>query len=61
MTWHIWLGLTFVVIGVVWGIIAGALGGAYFDAGLVGNAVLSVLGFGLIFYRLFIVWVLGKK
>ena len=61
MTWHIWLGLTLVVIGLLWGVIAGSLGGTYFEVGFAGNAILSTVGFGLIFYRLFIVWVLGKK
>jgi cytochrome b len=61
MTWHVWVGLVLVVLGVIWGAIGGAAGGDSYGAAVIGNAVLSVTGFGLIAYRIFVVWVRGKK
>jgi hypothetical protein len=46
---------------VIWGAIGGAAGGDSYGAAVIGNAVLSVTGFGLIAYRIFVVWVRGKK
>jgi len=61
MTWHIYVGLALVAIALIAGAVGALSGPSGFMVGSWINVICSAAGFGLIAYRIFVIWVVGEK